>query len=580
MTKFRGARPVVIALASAALLTLVACSSSDEIASGPRPNSPTATRSPSRSSESDPVHLALHLSALPGYVAPTAVGNGAFTRPLVGGSGNVDWKVLDGTNQVIKDYQGTGPVAFGDPSVYTKIPGVLTFRGNNFRDAPVYGTTDVTEKKLQVAWTQDTGDVYAEGSHWAGAGWTGQPLLVNWPTETKQAMGLTQAQVDDPNFVEVIYPVVDGNVYRLDLATGQQTKPPINVGWAFKGTGSIDPRGYPLLYSGMGLNENGAAKGVWRYRIFDLIQNKEVSGWNGSDPGAPRDWGAFDSSALVNAATDTLVEPAENGLVYKVKLNAKFDPMAKTVSVNPEFTKLNYNTPASSRHGIESSAAAYRNLMFAGDNDGNIICWDVTTLQVVWVRPTGDDTDATIVLDDSQTGGPYIYTGNEMDKRGEGDNAPTHGPVTIQKINALTGEQVWQYQVEAVYNKSVNGGLLATPVLGTGEVSDLVFFNIAKTGSDKQGNLVALDKKTGAVVWNRTLPHFGWSSPVLLTGKDGHTYGVVGDSGGVLHLFDPNTGKDFSTLQLSQNIEASPAVYGNMLVVGTYAKKLYGIRIS
>ncbi|HEY3406946.1 MAG TPA: PQQ-binding-like beta-propeller repeat protein [Propionicimonas sp.] len=580
MTKFRGARPVVIALASAALLTLVACSSPDEIANGPRPNSPTSTTSPSRSSESDPVHLALHLSALPGYTAPTAVGNGAFTRPMVDSSGNVDWKVLDGTNQVIKDYQGTGPVAFGDPSVYTKIPGVLTFRGNNFRDAPVYGTTDVTEKKLQVAWTQDTGDVYAEGSHWAGAGWTGQPLLVNWPTATKQAMGLTQAQIDDPNFVEVIYPVVDGNVYRLDLATGDQTKPPINVGWAFKGTGSIDPRGYPLLYSGMGLNENGAAKGVWRYRIFDLIQNKEVSGWNGSDLGAPRDWGAFDSSALVNAATDTLIEPAENGLVYKVKLNATFDPMAKTVSVNPEFTKLNYNTPASSRHGIESSAAAYRNLMFAGDNDGNIICWDATTLQVVWVRPTGDDTDATIVLDDSQTGGPYIYTGNEMDKRGEGDNAPTHGLVTIQKINALTGKQVWQYQVDAVYNKAVNGGLLATPVLGTGEVSDLVLFNIAKTGSDKQGNLVALDKKTGAVVWNRTLSHFGWSSPVLLTGKDGHTYGVVGDSGGVLHLFDPNTGKDFSTLQLSQNIEASPAVYGNMLVVGTYAKKLYGIRIS
>ena len=45
-------------------------------------------------------------------------------------------------------------------------------------------------------------------------------------------------------------------------------------------------------------------------------------------------------------------------------------------------------------------------------------------------------------------------------------------------------------------------------------------------------------------------------------------------------VFDPNTGKDFSTLQLEKNIEASPAVYNNMLVVGTYAKKLYGIRIS
>jgi hypothetical protein len=79
---------------------------------------------------------------------------------------------------------------------------------------------------------------------------------------------------------------------------------------------------------------------------------------------------------------------------------------------------------------------------------------------------------------------------------------------------------------------------------------------------------------------DRDLAHFGWSSPVLVTGDDGHTYGVVGDSSGLLHLFDPTTGADFSTLQLSKNIEASPAVYGNMLVVGTYAKLLYGIKIS
>lgn len=67
---------------------------------------------------------------------------------------------------------------------------------------------------------------------------------------------------------------------------------------------------------------------------------------------------------------------------------------------------------------------------------------------------------------------------------------------------------------------------------------------------------------------------------MLIQGSDGHVYGIQGDSSGLLHLFDPNTGKDFSTLQLEKNIEASPAVYNNMLVVGTYAKKLYGIRIS
>lgn len=579
MPRLRGSRVAVATLGSAMLVALAACATSDPITTGPRPNSPSAVTAPARSTETDPAKLALDLSSLPGFTAPTAKGDGSFSRPMLDTSDKVTWKVLDGSNQVIKDYNPTQPVAFGDSSTYTKIPGVLTFRGNNYRDAPVYGTTDVSQKKLQVVWTQDTGDVYAEGSHWAGAGWTGQPLLVNWPKATKEAMGLSQAQIDDPNFVEVVYPVVDGNVYRLDLATGRQTKPPINVGWAFKGTGSIDPRGYPLLYSGMGLNQNGAKTGTWRYRIFDLIQNKEVSGWDGSDAGAPRDWGAFDSSSLVNAATDTLIEPAENGLIYKVKLNATFDPAAKSVSVNPEFTKLNYTTPDSSRHGIEGSAAAYRNLMFAGDNDGNIVCWDATTLQVVWVRPTGDDTDASIVLEDTP-GGPFIYTGNEMDKRGEGANGASHGPITIQKLNALTGAVVWKYQLDAVYNVAVNGGLMATPVLGTGEVSDLAFFNIAKTGSDKQGTLLTLDKQTGAVVWKRTLAHFGWSSPLLLTGTDGHMYGVVGDSSGLLHLFDPNTGRDYSTLQLSQNIEASPAVYGNMLVVGTYAKKLYGIRIS
>ena len=567
-------RVAVAAIVAAISVSLAACSSPDAITTGTRPSTPASTWKPSR--QTNPAALAVPLSSLPDWTPPKAEGGGSYSRAILDNGGRVGWMVLDGDNQVVPSYTGDGPVAFGDGSVYTKIPGVLTFRGNNFRNAPAYGTADIKQKKLEVVWTQATGDVYAEKSHWAGAGWTGQPLMVNWPKATKQAMGLTAKQINDSNFVEVIYPVVDGKVYRLDLATGTQTKEPIDVGFAFKGTGSIDPRGYPLLYAGMGLNENGAKTGTWRYRIFDLIQNKEVSGWDGIDPGAPRKWGAFDSSALVNAATDTLIEPAENGLVYKVKLNAKFDAAAKTVSVKPEFHKLNYNTPDSSRHGIESSAAAWRNLMFAGDNDGNIVCWDATTLQVVWVRPTGDDTDASIVVQDGPDG-PFLYTGNEMDKRGEA--GAKSGPITIQKLNALTGERVWSYSIDAVYNVT-NGGLMATPLLGTGDVSDLVFFNIARTGSDSTGTLVALDAASGAVVWKRSLSAFSWSSPLLLTGTDGHTYGVIGDSRGLLHLFNPNTGEDYSTLQLSQNIEASPAAYGNMLVVGTYAKLLYGIKVS
>ncbi len=559
-------------------LTLTACTAPDVFVHSPRPNAPTTTASPSVNPETDPAKLQLPLSSLPGWTAPTALGDGKFSRPFQP-DGTVTWQLFNGDNQPIANYNPAGPVGFGDSSTYTKVPGVLTFRGNNYRNAAAYGAADITAKKLEIAWTHDTGDVKAEGSYWAGAGWTGQPLMVNWPKATKEAMGLDPAQVADDSFVEVIYPVVDGKVYRMNLADGKDTKPPIDTGFAFKGTGSVDPRGYPLLYSGMGLNQNGDKTGDWQYRIFDLIKNQQVDGWNGTDPSAPRDWGAFDSSALVNAASDTLIEPAENGLIYKVKLNTTFDPGAKTVSVKPEFTKLRYDTgDPKARHGIEGSAAAYRNLMYAPDNDGNIICWDATTMQVVWVFPTGDDTDSTIVLEDTPDG-PFIYTGNEFDKRGEGDAGAKSGPVTFRKINALTGKEVWKWEINAQYN-AVNGGLMATPALGFGEVSDLIFVTMARTASDKQGDLVALDKKTGQVVWQRTMGAFSWSSPVLVQGSDGHVYGIQGDSSGLLHLFNPITGEDYSTLQLEKNIEASPSVYNNMLVVGTYAKKLYGIKIS
>ena len=65
-----------------------------------------------------------------------------------------------------------------------------------------------------------------------------------------------------------------------------------------------------------------------------------------------------------------------------------------------------------------------------------------------------------------------------------------------------------------------------------------------------------------------------------ITGTDGRAYGIVTDSGGTMHLFDPNTGEDLSTLSLGKNTEASPAVYGNMIVVASYAKRIWGIRIS
>ncbi len=571
-------RRTTLALTALALAAaLVGCTAPDTVTAGARPNRPTSTAIASQSPVTDPAKLVVPLDSLPSWSPAKALGNGVFERRMTGSDGSYTWQILDSDNSPIEKYAPTDTVAWGSPSTYTEVPGVLVFRGNHARTAPTYGTAEIAKKKLEIVWTQEIGEIRGDNSYWPGAGWTGQPLLVHWPEATRKAMGLSAEFADDSDFTEVIYPVFEGKIYRLDLATGKQTKPPIESGWGFKGTGSIDPRGYPLLYTGQGLNDTNGNIGPWRYRIFDLIQNKEVSGWSGSDPAAPRqDWGAFDSSALVNRQTDTLIEPAENGLVYKVKLNAAFDPAAKTVSVNPQIVKMTFTTPVSEKHGIESSAVAYRNLMYATDNDGNLICWDANSLQVLWARALGDDSDATLTLDET-TEGVFLYTGNEIDKRGKaGKDMITN----LRKINALTGEQVWQYDIPALYNEGVNGGLMATPLLGKGEISDMVIFNVAKTTSQDEGTMVALDKLTGAPIWTRHMGRYSWSSPVSITGTDGHQYGIVCDSGGTMHLFDPNTGTDLATISLGKNTEASPSVYGNMIVVASYAKKIWGVRVS
>ncbi|MDR0592082.1 MAG: PQQ-like beta-propeller repeat protein [Bifidobacteriaceae bacterium] len=508
------------------------------------------------------------LDQLPGYTPPAATGEQSFSRPMTGAGGDLTWRVI-GQNDA------ETALAWGDGDGFSQVPGVLTFRGNNYRDAPAYGQAAISAKKLQIEWTHPITSVQAFGSVWPGAGWTGQPLLVNWPAETRAAMGLAEPFASDPDFVEVLYPVFGGVIHRLDLRTGAVTKPAIEGSCPFKGTGSIDPRGYPLLYAGQGLPDRNGTTCPWRYRIFDLIEGREVAGWPGQDPDSPRSgWGAFDSSALINAAADYLVEGGENGLIYKAKLNARFDPAAGAVTVDPQLTKLRFQAPSSSRHGVEGSLAAYRNLVFSQDNDGVLAAWDAITLTNVWARPVDDDADATIVVEpvDGQVGA-YLYVGNEIDHRGSA------GVTNLRKIDALTGELVWQYDVPAVYDQTTNGGLVATPMLGAGQAAGLVIFNVAKTAGNS-GALVALDTATGDLKWRRDLANYSWSSPVGIMSTDGLQYGVFCDSAGLMHLFDPLTGQDFDAISIGANTEASPAVYGDMIVVANYSLKIYGVRVT
>ena len=230
------------------------------------------------------------------------------------------------------------------PEQYTEVPGILSFREDGSRTNAVYGTQVVNKQSLRVVWTFETKETTPKAQNsslkdWGGgAGWTGQPALVQWAEDTKQTMNLLPEHQADPDFVEVIQGSLDGFIYFLDMKTGKPSRTAsffnpitkrfdaqhINIRNPIKGSVSVDPRGYPLLYVGQGIRE----RGEFGFRIFNLIDGQRLLFLDGKDTEAPRRWGAFDSSALINRDTDTLFVPGENGLLYAVHLNTTFDVAA------------------------------------------------------------------------------------------------------------------------------------------------------------------------------------------------------------------------------------------------------------
>ena len=486
----------------------------------------------------------------------------------------VDYWVFEQGKPV--DYIPKDEIIFGDSSEYSDLKGVTTFRGNNYRDSASYGSRTITEKKLEIVWSYDIGAISTSEGYWPGTGWTGQPLLVNWPEDIRKMMNI-KPEMKGKDLVEVIYPTLDGNIYFLDLMTGKPTRDKITVGFPIKGTGMVDPRGYPILYTGMGINENSGKLTEYKYKIFNLIDQTPLYDIFGRDPVAFRKWGAFDSSGIVDKKTDTLIEAAENGLIYRVKLNTKFDREAGTISISPQLTKYRYKDSTNIELGIENSPAYYKNYMYFCDNGGIFQCLDLNTLKPVWVYDVGDDTDSSPVIEETSEG-VFVYTANQVDKRSQLSKSREN--CNIRKFNALTGELIWQKDYSCVYNYYINGGALGTPLLGKDDISDIIIFNICFTGSNQDGLLVALNKKTGEEVWKRQLNAYSWCSPVAVRSSEGKTYGLFTDFNGILHLFDPKTGKDLHTVSLGANVESSPAVYDDMIVVGSYAKKIFGIKIK
>ncbi len=492
---------------------------------------------------------------------------------------SISWEIYkDGVK--VDSYQRTEPICFGEDSDYFSLPGIATFRGNNYRNQTTYGSADIVDKTLTTAWTAQTGTL--EGGVWSGSGWTGQPLIVQWDDATKAIMNLYPEKQAKDGLVEVIYATLDGHIYFLDLDDGSATRDPIELGMCFKGAGALDPRGYPIMYVGSGdVNYYGERPHAY---ILSLIDGSVLYEFGQDDPLSLRQdnsrWTAFDSSPLVDAETDTLIWPGENGILYTMKLNTQYDQAAGTLSIAPsDRVVTRYSTARSGEesywYGYEASVSVCEGYLYVSENGGMFYCIDLNTMELVWAQDTKDDSNGSPVFERTGEDSGAIYTAPSLHWT-QDENA--QGQVSIYKLDAITGEVLWQtpYQVHTV--SGVSGGVQSTMLLD--DRNGLVYCTIARTPDVYTGLLVALDKDTGEEAWRMDMTNYAWSSPVAFYGNDGTVYLAVADSMGYLFLLDAKSGTVLQTIELGGLVEASPAVYGNKLVVGTRDEKIVCIEIS
>ena len=263
----------------------------------------------------------------------------------------------------VESFSREVPLSFGNGDDYTDLVGITTFGGNNYRNTFTYGTQYVNEKRLSRIWEIPTSSFTSEQNGvWTGTGWTGMPLIIQWDASVRQHLGVYEQFKNKDGFTEVIYPAMDGYIYFTELSTGAATRDPVYLGVVTRGTATLDPRGYPLLYTGQGIpGTQDGTFGSW-VRVISLTENRVIWDFGGADPYSYRAWQAYDCSPLIDAETDTLITAGENGILYSVKLNTAYDSAAGTVSVSPETLKSTAITLTATGIPTAANGGAWRAL--------------------------------------------------------------------------------------------------------------------------------------------------------------------------------------------------------------------------
>jgi len=183
-----------------------------------------------------------------------------------------------------------------------------------------------------------------------------------------------------------------------------------------------------------------------------------------------------------------------------------------------------------------------------------------------------------------------LYTANMLNNRKKGNSS-----IQIRRYDAMSGKEKWTAEIGVYKGKKdkTDVGAKASPVIGQNSLSDLVYFTVTGLSADGRtalglegepaAALIALDKETGKTVWAFGLESRSESSPIALYDQEGNGWILQCEQNGTIHLLEGLNGKEISSLNLEAEIEASPAAYNNVVVIGTTGKGtsfVYGIEVK
>ena len=455
-----------------------------------------------------------------------------------------------------------------------KQAGVLTFRNGPMRQNAAYGTVEVGSGQLTELWSQKIGGMKVNNGTVYGVVAPGQPLIIKWPTSLRAAMGIKEEMQEVTALKEVIVAGQDGKIHFFNLLDGTLTRDPIDLGAPSAGGLSVATNGTPVL--GVGQSHSRLASKTVKsgYHLINLLNNKEIRLIQTDGKERTSNYSGVLGAALFDNVTGTMIFGSQGGLLYTAELGTQKEVYSyenNEVKLQSGVQMYKATTKGQEKKGnIDGSVAMYGSYAYYGDEYGVLQCVDVNTMSPVWSLNLGDNIDATPALDLEYGTDLVLYTGTTI------NNQRKNGACVLSRINALTGEVVWSYTVpECKYQADYDLGLEASPVVGQEFMDDLVIFTVACGGDGSQ--VIALHKDDGSIAWQTTLSSNAVSSPVAVYNEGGDSWIIQAEVNGTINLLDGIDGSVLGTVKVDGEIEASPAVDGNLLVVGTTGRDKGGV---